>query len=122
VLGSGTGNYGHGSIVRGGAATGTGIGSEDLSSVKRAMVCTDLEEVKRIGKELYKKGQLLEALRVYDRAVDMQPDNPVCRSNKAAALIGLRRFGEAVQECEEAVRLDPSFSRAHQRLASLFLR
>ncbi|KAJ4765765.1 TPR repeat-containing thioredoxin TTL1 [Rhynchospora pubera] len=122
LLGSGTGHYGHGSIIRGGAATGTGTGIEDFSSVKRAMVSVDLEEVKRIGNDLYKKGQLLEALRVYDRAVGMQPDNAVCRSNKAAALIGLRRFGEAVQECEEAVRLDPGFSRAHQRLASLFLR
>ncbi|KAJ3694270.1 hypothetical protein LUZ60_009750 [Juncus effusus] len=118
TLGSGTGNYGHGSIVR----SNSGPPAEDFSPVKRAMFSSDLEEVKRIGNELYKRGQFLEALKVYDRAVSMQPDNAVCRSNKAAALIGLKRYGEAVKECEEAVRLDPAFGRAHQRLASLYLR
>eukprot|EP00268_Persea_americana_P028337 TRINITY_DN2751_c0_g1_i3.p1 TRINITY_DN2751_c0_g1~~TRINITY_DN2751_c0_g1_i3.p1 ORF type:complete len:498 (+),score=120.69 TRINITY_DN2751_c0_g1_i3:215-1495(+) len=36
--------------------------------------------------------------------------------------MGLGRLGEAVRECEEAVRLDQMYSRAHQRLASLHLR
>ncbi|KAF9595282.1 hypothetical protein IFM89_038417 [Coptis chinensis] len=42
-----------------------------------------------------------------------------CRSNRAAALTGLGRLAEAVRECEEALRLDTGYSRAHQSLASL---
>ncbi|KAL6626969.1 hypothetical protein ACP70R_030695 [Stipagrostis hirtigluma subsp. patula] len=120
VLGSGTANYGHGSIVRS-RSGGTAPTEEDLM-VRRAMAAADPEEVKRAGNEQYKKGCYEEALKLYDRALAMCPDNAACRGNRAAALIGLRRLGEAVKECEEALRIDPSYARAHQRLASLHIR
>ncbi|CAL9059314.1 inactive TPR repeat-containing thioredoxin TTL3-like [Musa acuminata AAA Group] len=129
VLGSGTGNYGHGNIVRGGTnGAGGGKPPEVVASngvdsaLRRAMVSMDPEEVKRVGNEQYRKGQFAEALKLYDRAIALCPDSAVCRSNRAAALTGLRRLGEAVKECEEALLLDPAFGRAHQRLASLLLR
>lgn len=82
----------------------------------------DPEELKRAGNEHYKKGHFADALSFYDRAIALSPASPAYRSNRAAALTGLKRLAEAVRECEEAVRLDPNYSRAHQRLASLFLR
>lgn len=131
VLGSGTGNYGHGSIMRGGAKLGSPgevnmsgniqYGDETLL-VKRAMANSDPEEVKKAGNELYKRGHFLEALSLYDRAISIMPDNAAYRSNRAAVLTVLGRLGEAVRECEEAVRLDLGYGRAHQRLASLYLR
>lgn len=134
VLGSGSGNYGHGSIMRGGmspkesanananASATTMRSSGGVEYVRKAMVGADPEEVKRAGNEQYKRGHFGEALRLYDRAIALSPGNAAYRSNRAAALTGLGRLGEAVRECEEAVRLDPSYGRAHQRLASLFLR
>ncbi|XP_077251136.1 TPR repeat-containing thioredoxin TTL1-like [Tasmannia lanceolata] len=116
VLGSGMGNYGHGSIMRGKSS------EEGAVMVKKAMGSLDFEEVKRGGNEQYKKGNFVEALCLYDRAIMMSPENAACRSNRAAALIGLGRLVEAVRDCEEAVRLDPKYGRAHQRLASLLLR
>ncbi|KAL5082294.1 hypothetical protein RYX36_010715 [Vicia faba] len=110
VLGSGTVNYGHGSIVRG------------ASSVKSAMRCSDPEEVKRAGNEMYRNGKFAEALVLYDRAVALSPGNAVCRSNRAAALMEMGRLSEAAMDCEEAVKLDPAYARAHKRLASLYLR
>lgn len=123
VLGSGTANYGHGSIVRsrsGGSAAAPA--SEDDAMVRRAMAAADPEEVKRAGNDQYRKGCFEEALRLYDRALALCPDNAACRGNRAAALIGLHRLGEAVKECEEALRIDPSYGRAHHRLASLHIR
>ncbi|CAK8536331.1 unnamed protein product [Lathyrus sativus] len=38
------------------------------------------------------------------------------------ALMELGRLSEAVMDCEEAVKLDPAYARAHKRLASLYLR
>lgn len=35
--------------------------------------------------------------------------------------MGLGRLGEAMRECEEAVKLDPNYVRAHRCLASLCL-
>ena len=34
-------------------------------------------------------------------------------------MMGLGRLGEAMRECEEAVKLDPNYVRAHWCLASL---
>jgi tetratricopeptide (TPR) repeat protein len=120
VLGSGTGHYGHGSIMR--SRSGGVAAPEEDAAVRRALSSADPEELKRAGNEQYKKGYFEEALRLYDHALALCPDNAACRGNRAAALTGLRRFGEAIKECEEAVRIDPSYGRAHQRLASLHIR
>ncbi|KAG0499353.1 hypothetical protein HPP92_004044 [Vanilla planifolia] len=121
VLGTGAKNYGHGSIIRGGGGeAGAGNGSEHAT--RKATMSTDPDEVRRAGNDFYRRGQFVEALKLYDRAIAICPENAVCRSNRAAALTGLGRLAEAVKECEEAIRLDPSFLRAHQRLASLHIR
>ncbi|XP_020231359.1 TPR repeat-containing thioredoxin TTL1 [Cajanus cajan] len=127
VLGSGMGNYGHGSIMRGGgAAAGKAepVSSRGNETAKRGVHVqgVDPEELKRLGNECYKKRHFSDALSLYDRAIALSPASAAYRSNRAAALTGLGRLGEAVRECEEAVRLDPNYGRAHQRLASLFLR
>ncbi|RZS10316.1 hypothetical protein BHM03_00041508 [Ensete ventricosum] len=130
VLGSGTGNYGHGSIMRGGVgggraarpSGGAGMGNSVDSTTRRATGRMDPQEVTRTGNEHYKRGQYGEALAFYDRAVAMCPENAACRSNRAAALMGLGRLREAARECEEAIRLDPANGRAHHRLTCLNLR
>lgn len=144
VLGSGTGHYGHGSIMRrGGGATPArtsgdaapllhGHGSNSSRSRSPAScpapapappaTSGGLQEITRAGNEWYKKGRHADALRHYDRAVALCPDSAACRGNRAAALIGLGRLAEAFRECEEAVRLDPASGRAHGRLAGLCIR
>lgn len=119
VLGSGTGKYGHGNIMRGSGGGGGG-GREGNSGGKSAS--SDPEEVKKAGNECYRRGNFAEALAMYDRAISLSPENAAFRSNRAAALTALGRLWEAVRECEEAVRLEPAYGRAHQRLASLYLR
>ncbi|XP_071716726.1 inactive TPR repeat-containing thioredoxin TTL3-like [Rutidosis leptorrhynchoides] len=120
-LGMGTGNYGHGSIIKGGGKSVESNGEIGIN-VKKAMISHDVEEVKNAGNELYKRGNFTEALSLYDRAIAISPENAACRSNRAAALTMLGRLWEAVRECEEAVRLNPNYQRAHQRLASLYLK
>ncbi|XP_024015589.1 TPR repeat-containing thioredoxin TTL2 isoform X3 [Eutrema salsugineum] len=141
VLGPGAKSYGYGSVIRGNSSspskptTTTSFGSSSRSLVtagyftggsdadtKVVTTCSNPEEVKRIGNEMFKKGCFSEALRFYDRALELSPTNATYHSNRAAALSGLGRIGEAVTECEEAIRLDPDFARAHQRLATLLLR
>ncbi|MCD7448890.1 hypothetical protein HAX54_046984 [Datura stramonium] len=106
--GSGTGNYGHGSIMRGGASPKSG----GVSGAVDVVVLVQSVSSERIN----------EALNLYDKAIAISPGNAALHCNRAAALIGLKRLGEAVRECEEAIRLDPSYVRAHQRLGSLLLR
>ncbi|PSS05862.1 TPR repeat-containing thioredoxin like [Actinidia chinensis var. chinensis] len=122
VLGSGTGNYGHGSVMRGGAAAKTGGEGVVCGGDPARRASVDPEEVKRAGNEQYKLGNVAEALRLYDRAISMSPENAVFRFNKAVALTGLRRLAAAVSEYEAAIRLDPGYVKANQRLGSLLLR
>ncbi|RWW79623.1 hypothetical protein BHE74_00012076 [Ensete ventricosum] len=110
VLGSGTGNYGHGSIIRGGmsgggaaVSSGGDVGMGNLTGANAGRL--DPQDVTRTGNIHYKRGQYGEALAFYDKAVAMCPESAACRSNRAAALMGLNRLGEAMKECEEAVRL-----------------
>nr|BAJ94435.1 predicted protein [Hordeum vulgare subsp. vulgare] len=127
VLGSGTGHYGHGSIMRGGMAPAwsNGVDAAPLAGRSPASFAAppdSLQEVTRAGNELYKQGRYGDALRHYDRALALCPDSAACRGNRAAALTGLGRLTEALRDCEEAVRLDPASGRAHGRLAALCLR
>lgn len=125
VLGSGNGKYGHGSIIRGnGRAEGTGNiqTAAETMILKRSLSSTDAEDVKNAGNEQYKKGHFAEALLLYDRAIALSPGHALYHSNKCAALTGLGRLAEAVQECQKAISLDNSYIRAHQKLASLYLR
>ncbi|KAK6134708.1 hypothetical protein DH2020_031556 [Rehmannia glutinosa] len=133
VLGSGSVNYGHGSIMRGGLGSKPGLDSGPTNHPrglmvggdpgKRTGVCSggDPEELKRMGNDNYKKGNFAEALSLYDKAIALSPGNAAYHFNRAAALMGLRRLVEAARECEEAIRLDPGYVRAHHRLGSLLL-
>ncbi|KFK42190.1 hypothetical protein AALP_AA2G223200 [Arabis alpina] len=82
----------------------------------------DPETLKRMGNEEYCRGRFGEALVFYERAISADPKTPTYWSNKSAALISLGRLLEASDACEEALRLNPTYERAHQRLASLQLR
>lgn len=110
ILGSGARNYGHGSIMRGGG------------SAPREAVAADPEELKRMGNDRYKKGEFFEAIELYDRAIAISPKNATYRFNKAVALSGVKRFLEAVKECEEAIKLDSGYVKAHHRLGLLLIR
>ncbi|KAL5078588.1 hypothetical protein RYX36_007009 [Vicia faba] len=80
------------------------------------------EWLKSKGNEAYKKGDFVEALSLYDKAISLDSKKATYHCNKSAALIGLGRFQEAILECEESVRLDPSYNRAHNRLATIYFR
>lgn len=82
----------------------------------------DSEELKSMGNEAYNKGRFEDALALYDRAIAINSNKATYRSNKSAALIGLGRPIEALVECKEAIRIDPSYYRAHHRLAMLYFR
>ncbi|CAK9135415.1 unnamed protein product [Ilex paraguariensis] len=82
----------------------------------------DPEELKILGNEDYKNGRFAEALALYDAAISIDPNKASYRSNKSAALTALGRLLEAVFECREAIRIEPFYQRAHNRLATLYLR
>ncbi|MCO5573829.1 hypothetical protein L7F22_027604 [Adiantum nelumboides] len=94
----------------------------DCSLLKKAQTSSDPEEIKNAGNEYFRRGHFSEALMLYTKAVSLLPRSAAYRSNRAAALSAIGRLGEAVKECEDAIRLDFTCARAHQRVVSLYLR
>ncbi|XLS65992.1 hypothetical protein HN51_025966, partial [Arachis hypogaea] len=92
-------------------------GGDEFARNKKVV---DPEVLKNMGNNAYKGGRFEEAVALYDRAIALDSSKATYHCNKSAALIGLRRFQEAVAECEESVRLEPSYTRAHNRLATIY--
>jgi tetratricopeptide (TPR) repeat protein len=107
---------GMGNIVKQGARPAAGELCRALSHR------TDPEKLKELGNEEYRQGHYAEAVALYDQAIILDARRPAYWSNKAAALTALGRLIEAVGDCREAVQIDPSYDRAHNRLGSLYLR
>lgn len=96
--------------------------SDELAQSRSPRNKVDPEALKTMGNEAYKQGRFEEALALYDRAIAIDSNKATYHCNKSAALIGLGRLLEAVVECQEAIRLEPSYSRPHHRLATIYLR
>ncbi|KAL2893865.1 TPR repeat-containing thioredoxin TTL1 [Bienertia sinuspersici] len=96
--------------------------STDERLLQSSMTKMDPEELKVLGNDKYKQGKYEEALALYDKAIAVDSCTASYRSNKSAALTALGRLLEAVSECREAVKIEPSYQRAHHRLATLYLR
>ncbi|MFS7947246.1 putative tetratricopeptide-like helical domain superfamily [Helianthus anomalus] len=83
---------------------------------------TDPEVFKNIGNEKYKQGRFEEAIKLYTEAIGIDSKTACYYSNRSAALIGLGKFIDAILDCKIAIHINPSYHRAHYRLASLYLR
>ena len=87
-----------------------------------------MADIKAKASELYKsgdygaaEGQYSAAAAAFEQAEDA-PAAAVCRGNRAAALLALRRPGEAAVECARAAALDATYARARQRLGTAVVR
>lgn len=82
----------------------------------------DPEQLKILGNEDYRNGRFAEAVALYDAAISIDPNKASYRSNKSAALVALGKLLEAAFECREAIRIEPFYQRAHNRLAIIYIR
>jgi stress-induced-phosphoprotein 1 len=75
------------------------------------------EEARLLGTEKFKEGDWPGAVEAYTELTKRAPDDPRGYSNRAAALIKLLAFPEAVQDCDRAISKDPKFIKAYLRKA-----
>ncbi|KAJ3406751.1 hypothetical protein HDV05_005835 [Chytridiales sp. JEL 0842] len=73
------------------------------------------EELKKSANEFYKSGNYTEAVELYGRAIDLQPQNPTYYSNRSAARTMLKQHPLSVQDCRQALDLDPSQIKIYSR-------
>uniref|UniRef100_A0AAY4BKU1 DnaJ homolog subfamily C member 7 n=1 Tax=Denticeps clupeoides TaxID=299321 RepID=A0AAY4BKU1_9TELE len=75
----------------------------------------EAEGFKEQGNAFYIKKNYAEAFHFYTRAIDMCPKNASYYGNRAATLMMLSRYREALEDSQQAVRLDDTFVKGHLR-------
>lgn len=73
-----------------------------------------LEEKKK-GNEEFSKGNYPVALKHYTEAIKRNPDDAKIYSNRAACYQKLAEFHLALKDCEECLKLDPTFVKGYIR-------
>jgi tetratricopeptide (TPR) repeat protein len=66
-------------------------------------------------------GELSEAVERYQRAIAIEPADPVLHFNLGNVLFGLQRFGEAAGSYQQALRWDPAYAEAWNNLGSVWI-
>lgn len=75
------------------------------------------ESFKNAGNDCMKQDKFQEAYDYYTQAIQIDDNNAIYYSNRAAALSKLGKHQESVKDCEEAIEIDPNYSKAYGRMA-----
>jgi len=96
-----------------------------MEEKKQAVSLTEspAQEARRLGNEAFKKGDFERASALYSRAINIgdkgdKQGMSTLYSNRAMSLLKLGHHSQAVNDCNEAIRLDPRNVKAFMRRAS----
>ncbi|RIA95593.1 hypothetical protein C1645_802943 [Glomus cerebriforme] len=75
------------------------------------------EDIKNEANNLYKCGNYDQAVVLYTKAIELDPNSPTYYNNRAAALMMLKKTKEALNDCKHAISLDSTSVKAYLRCA-----
>lgn len=91
-------------------------------AVKYLRMVQKLDRMKSEGNAQYKSGKWQAAIDKYTEALDVDPLNKGTNSkllqNRALCRVQLKDYNGAIEDCEQAVRLDPSYTKAKKTKAN----
>ncbi|GJD12105.1 hypothetical protein Gasu2_62170 [Galdieria sulphuraria] len=71
--------------------------------------------LKEAGNQQMARGAFGKAVRVYNKAIELDPNNALLYSNRSAAHFNLRNFEAALEDAIKAVQLAPKWWKAYKR-------
>jgi stress-induced-phosphoprotein 1 len=73
------------------------------------------------GNDLFKAGKYAEAVDAYSEAIKRDEQDPRAYANRAACYLKLGAVVEGLRDCQQCLRLDPTFIKAYTRRCALLL-
>ena len=94
--------------------------STNVTYTKLSKLPKHIDEMKRSGNDFMENEKYLQAINQYSECIKLLPEHPVFYLNRATAYMRRSWFGDvysALRDCQQALRLDPTYVKAHFRLA-----
>jgi DnaJ homolog subfamily C member 7 len=97
---------------------------DDSRAIKLLRLIQRVEKGKEEANEAFKAGRYEEAINLYDQGMECDPDNDKFNAtllcNKAAALMKLKKWKEAISACSKAINRDSTYTKAYKRRATCY--
>ena len=95
----------------------TSPGTGDKENAEETQVMSTYQEENESswndrGVELYAQGKYDEALKCYDKAIELDPQFSLAWNNKGAALFSQGKYDEAIQAYDKAIEIAPKYASA----------
>eukprot|EP00761_Pharyngomonas_kirbyi_P012836 gb/GECH01012863.1/.p1 GENE.gb/GECH01012863.1/~~gb/GECH01012863.1/.p1 ORF type:complete len:568 (+),score=202.42 gb/GECH01012863.1/:1-1704(+) len=82
----------------------------------------EAEKLKAEGNAHYKKKEFDQAIEYYDKALEIEPENIVYLTNKAAVYFGKKDYDECIKLCEKAIEIGQSTFADFKQVAKAYAR
>jgi len=80
----------------------------------------EANRLKKKGNNLLKKGDLKQSLKAYTEAIKINFNDAILFSNRSVCHNKLKSFEEAILDAQEAIKIDPTYIKAYNRLANSY--
>lgn len=94
----------------------------DMSEAREALkVLKRLERARNEANDVFKRGRYAEAVQKYTECLTVDPRNKTTNAkllgNRALSRMKIKEYDEAIKDCEAALKLDPTYTKARKTKA-----